>query len=119
MGLNPGWREAIGHFILSVGFPDAATKQEFEAVVKRGRRAMDKLSRIAPGLGAYLNEANWVRQVPFRYLSLSLVLIKKVFRRSRSGKRFSGATTTLDCSKSRDASTQRTGSLVIAASAQI
>jgi hypothetical protein len=81
MGLNPGWRQAIAHFILSIGIPEEATKEELDEARARGRKAMDRLSQIAPGLGAYLNEADWVR--PFELKFASLVCFAQRWRRKQ------------------------------------
>ncbi|KAK7470126.1 hypothetical protein VKT23_001567 [Stygiomarasmius scandens] len=57
-GLNPAWRKAILHVVALSGWAEGATADEIRTVQQRLKNELAALERLAPGGGAYFNEAS-------------------------------------------------------------
>ncbi|KAK7470125.1 hypothetical protein VKT23_001566 [Stygiomarasmius scandens] len=57
-GLNPAWRKAILHVTVSGGWSDGATVDEIRVVQEQLKEELAVLENLAPGGGAYFNEAS-------------------------------------------------------------
>ncbi|KAF5371347.1 hypothetical protein D9758_004186 [Tetrapyrgos nigripes] len=57
-GLNPAWRKAIVHMIVGSGWLSGSTVDQIRAVQQKLRDDLAILESLAPGGGAYFNEAS-------------------------------------------------------------
>lgn len=58
VGVNPAWRKALWHLVISGSFAFNATATERNAVAKSLTRLNQKIIDFTPGAGSYLNEAD-------------------------------------------------------------
>ncbi|KAK7470124.1 hypothetical protein VKT23_001565 [Stygiomarasmius scandens] len=63
-GLNPAWRKAILHITVSGGWSDGATIDEIRAAQEQLKEELAVLESLAPGGGAYFNEASLYESDP-------------------------------------------------------
>ncbi|KAF4607956.1 hypothetical protein EYR40_000292 [Pleurotus pulmonarius] len=56
-GINPAWRQAISHVIVSEGWAEGASAAVIDAAKVRLTSKVNKLEALVPGVGAYFNEA--------------------------------------------------------------
>ena len=69
-GLNPAWRRAVAHTVISTSWPEGANASQIETAREGLRRDTAKLRALAPESGAYFNEVRAVK-----YLRASIMLI--------------------------------------------
>ncbi|THU91906.1 FAD-binding domain-containing protein [Dendrothele bispora CBS 962.96] len=57
-GLNPAWRKALIHAVVGGGWPEGATVDKIRTVQQQLKDELSVLESLAPGGGAYFNEAS-------------------------------------------------------------
>ena len=57
-GLNPAWRHAVAHAVVTASWPEGADASEIASVRDTLRSDTAKLRALAPQSGAYLNEVS-------------------------------------------------------------
>ncbi|KAK8097192.1 FAD binding domain-containing protein [Apiospora kogelbergensis] len=72
--INPAWREAVMFGIIGYAWSELTTKEEFEAGHRRiSRDWMERLRKVTPGGGGYLNEGDVMEPNPGQaFLRLTL-----------------------------------------------
>ncbi len=57
-GINPAWRKAISHVVVSEGWAEGASAAVIDAAKVRLTSKVNKLEALVPGAGAYFNEVS-------------------------------------------------------------
>lgn len=57
-GINPAWRKAISHVVVSEGWGEGAPAAVIDAAKQRLTSKVNKLEALVPGAGAYFNEVS-------------------------------------------------------------
>ncbi|KAF5371346.1 hypothetical protein D9758_004187 [Tetrapyrgos nigripes] len=78
-GLNPAWRKAIVHMVVGSGWLSGSTVDQIRAVQQQLKDDLAILESLAPGGGAYFNEASLYEINPLH----SLETIMNVWKGSR------------------------------------
>ncbi|KAF9467718.1 hypothetical protein BDZ94DRAFT_980876 [Collybia nuda] len=63
-GLNPAWRKALGHATFGVSWKEGQPASEIQKARQQLRDGIKTLDAVAPGSGAYFNEASLYEENP-------------------------------------------------------